>query len=275
MRETHSFRFFFLVPRFLVTFQISFLTERKAARQAQKRFLLRMHQFMTSQIVFHAETFSALVAKVFFFTRVSRDVTQQLLPPSKPSRTVRARVRKGIRVSFPVDVQGCFRFERFTASRANERSLPRVYPPVIFSRGFQSELSTAYVALVFFYTLVNVFEVIGKSRGMTELFTANVAREIFFRIFQIPRFNFSPFDFVFGYHVIFKLGFFQKVFLAQNAFSAVYSDRVIPNRSITFKLPAFATTQFEFLFFRRRMTLNVFNKFSLVTQLNPIAMFAM
>jgi len=153
--------------------QITFLSESRAADDADVRSPFIMRTSVTRQASSAAETLVADVASVWLPTGVLGDVLVQLLPPSEATIAQVAAMRQELRVIEPVHVQGRLLLEGATADSARVRPLAGVSAPVFVPRCPRRQTTSAYVAREVLRAFMDVAQVSVEAGGRAEALPAN------------------------------------------------------------------------------------------------------
>lgn len=126
--------------------QVAFLPERQAAVGAAPRFLVRVDQSVTLELVLDAKTAAADVTGVRFLAGVLGDVQRERWPRAECLAALAALIREDVGVRAIVHEQGGLLLERFAAHVAHVRPLARVNASVILDVSPRREHAAAQVA---------------------------------------------------------------------------------------------------------------------------------
>jgi len=157
--------------------QVAFLSERQAAVGATPRFLVRVNESVTLELVLDPETAAAYVASVRFLAGVLRDVQREWRPRAERLAAVAAFEWEHVGVRAIVHEERGLLLERFAAHVTHVRPLTRVNSPMVLDVSSRGEHAAAQIARHVLDAVVRLAEVPRQALIHAESFATQVARE--------------------------------------------------------------------------------------------------
>lgn len=157
--------------------EVSLLTEGQTAVCALPGFLVEVYETVALQFVLYAESTIADVASVRLLAGVLGHVDDEGRSRAETLVAVAALEREEIRVRSIVNEERGFLLESLAADVADERTLARVYAPMILDVPLRREHSAANVAGKFFYAGVSLAKMTSQALVDAKLLAAQVTSE--------------------------------------------------------------------------------------------------